>query len=230
MARMARIVVPNIPYHVTQRGNRRQAVFFSDEDRQIYLRILQEQSRDRGLEVWAYCLMDNHVHLIVVPREQSSLAGGIGETHRRYTRYINEREGWTGYLWQGRFGSFPMDQSHLFTAIRYVERNPVEAGLVQRGEDYPWSSARAHVFGTEDPILTRGFVQGQIRDWRGFLEFRQGMAGDPLDFDEHSRTGRPLGEPDFIGKLERQTGRVLHKRKPGRKAVRSSEIGIVSPE
>ena len=165
MPRLPRLAVPDIPYHVTQRGNRRQPVFFSDADRGLYLTLLREQSQRYGLEVWAYCLMDNHVHLVVMPRQEGSLTRAIAETHRRYTRAVNFREGWRGYLWQGRFGSVAMDEPHLIAAVRYVERNPVAAGMVQRAEDYPWSSAHAHVHGITDPVLTRHFLTERITNW-----------------------------------------------------------------
>ena len=125
MARLPRLTLPDLPYHVTQRGNRRQAVFFREADRGLYLTLLREQATRYGLEVWAYCLMTHHVHLIVVPRQEQSLPRAIGETHRRYTRAIHCREGWRGYLWQGRFGSVLLDEPHLLAAVRYVERNPV---------------------------------------------------------------------------------------------------------
>src|SRR3989338_2524672 len=129
MARLARLVVPGYPYHITQRGNRRQPVFFREEDYRLYLRLLQEQSRRWGLQIWAYCLMTNHVHLIAVPATPESLRRGIGDTHRRYTRAVNFREGWRGYLWQGRFASCLLDEPYVHAAVRYVERNPAAARL-----------------------------------------------------------------------------------------------------
>ena len=152
MVRLARITLPEIPYHVTQRGNRRQPVFFRNDDYRMYLRLLREQSERWGLRVWAYCLMTNHVHLLVVPETEQSLIRGLAETHRRYTCYVNFRKGWRGYLWQGRFASGPLDEGHLVAAMRYVERNPVEAGMVQTAMEYPWSSARAHGTGQPDPV------------------------------------------------------------------------------
>ena len=120
MARLARVINPGFPHHVIQRGNRRQNVFFSDEDREAYLQILKEQSEKYGVKYWAYCLMDNHVHLVAVPMEKDSLARAIGETHRKYTRMINFRENWRGYLWQGRFRSFPVDTVYLYNLVRYL--------------------------------------------------------------------------------------------------------------
>lgn len=227
MSRLARIVIPRVPYHITQRGNRRQPVFFGDYDHQLYLRILSEQAGRHGLKIWAYCLMPNHVHLIVVPNSTSGLAQGIGETHRRYTRYINLREGWTGYLWQGRFASFPLEEDHLYAAVRYVELNPVRAGMVQYAEDYPWSSARAHVDRMKPSLLSDSFLLDTISDWASFLKGPE----DPKwlgKVEHHINTGRPLGSESFIEKLELMTGRKLHKEKPGRK--RRREISIVSPE
>ena len=147
MARIARVVIPDIPYHITQRGNRRQRVLFSDDDRIAYLELLSTAARTHAVEVWAYCLMDNHIHVIAVPRKIIGLAKAFAETHQRYTRMINFRKGWRGYLWQGRFFSCALDEPHLYAAMRYVEKNPVRAKMIERAEDYRWSSARAHVLG-----------------------------------------------------------------------------------
>ena len=147
MARMARVVVPGVPHHVTQRGNRRQTTFFEDGDYEIYKSLMAEWCLSRGVEVWAYCLMPNHVHLVVVPSTEQALRAAIGEAHRRYTVMVNTRQGWKGCLWQGRFASFPMAPGHLFYGARYIELNPVRAGLVKTAEDWPHSSARAHLSG-----------------------------------------------------------------------------------
>ena len=215
MARLPRLTLPDLPYHVTQRGNRRQAVFFREADRALYLTLLREQATRYELAVWAYCLMTNHIHLIVVPRQDGNLPRAIGETHRRYTRAINFHEGWRGYLWQGRFGSVLLDEPHLLAAVRYVERNPVTAGLVTHAEDYPWSSARAHVRSTPDPVLTSHFLKERITDWAGFL--RQ-PADDTLGkrLTQHGSIGRPLGSAAFLEQLEQRTGRRLRRGRPGR--------------
>ena len=153
MPRIARVVVPGYPHHVTQRGNRRQQTFFCDEDYGAYLELMAEWCQRYGVEIWAYCLMPNHAHLIAVPDSQDGLRRAIGEAHRRYTRRVNFREKWRGHLWQGRFASFVLDDYHLFAATRYVERNPVRAGLVDRPEDYHWSSAAAHLAGQDDRLV-----------------------------------------------------------------------------
>ena len=145
MPRIARIVVPGLPHHVTQRGNRRMRTFFGDEDYQEYPALLAHWCGQYGNRIWAYCLMPNHMHLIVAPESADGLCRGICEAHRRYSRRINFREGWRGHLWQGRFASFVMDEPHLLAAARYVERNPVKARLVDAAADWPWSSAAAHV-------------------------------------------------------------------------------------
>ena len=218
MPRFARLVVPGLPHHVTQRGNRRQPVFFRDEDWQGYLHALLVQTQQHGVAIWAYCLMTNHIHLIAVPARPDSLALALGETHRRYTWQVNRRAGWTGYLWQGRFASFPMEARHAYAAIRYVERNPVEARLVTRAEDYPWSSANAHVLGTPDPLLTSHFLKERITDWADFL---RGTEDDVLGrtLARHGGVGRPLGSPDFIDHLEQVTGRRLRRGRPGRPRI-----------
>ncbi len=216
MAQMARIVIPDYPHHITQRGNRRQNVFFSDQDRKLYIRLLHEHAMEAGIALWAYCLMDNHVHLIAVPKYKNSLAKGIGEAHRNYTWLINSREGWRGYLWQGRFSSYPMDERYLYTAVRYTERNPVRAGLVKKAQDYPWSSAKAHVLKVKDSLISDNFMVSQIKDWSAYLAEDDKQEDIDL-FRKHARTNRALGDEKFLTELERITGKVLRKRKPGPK-------------
>jgi len=152
MARIARAVAPGIPHHITQRGNRWQETFFGAEDYQAYIGLMREWCGYWKVEVWAYCLMPNHVHLIAVPPSEDGLRRAIGEAHRRYTRRVNFREGWRGHLWQGRFASYPLDEPYLLAAARYIEQNPVRAGLAGTPWEYPWSSAAAHVAGEDDAL------------------------------------------------------------------------------
>jgi len=215
MPRIARIAVAGIPYHIIQRGNRNQTVFFSDGDREYYLRLLKEQAGIYGLKFWAYCLMDNHVHLIAVPQTETSFKA-IAETHRTYTWQINSKKDWRGYLWQGRFSSYPLDERHLYAAVRYVERNPVRAGIVTNAWDYSWSSARSHVKGATDILVERCFLQETINNWEEYLSQQDEDESQAL-LRKHGRTGRPLGKEDFIKNLEIKTGRALIKRKPGPK-------------
>lgn len=216
MARLARIVVPHVPHHVTQRGNRRQRVFFGDEDYRRYLDLLREFAGRSGTAVWAYCLMPNHVHLVLVPARADGLHRTLQEAHRRYTRHVNFREGWRGYLWQGRFASYPMEETHLYRAVRYVEQNPVRARLVTRAEEWPWSSARTHLAGISDGVVCGAALSEGFGDWATYL-------GDTLDatelseFRSRERTGRPLGGDAFVERLECLTGRSLRKQKPGPK-------------
>lgn len=219
MARLARVVIPGTLHHVVQRGNRRQDAFFNEEDRKEYLRILKKQSNAFRFKVWAYCLMDNHVHLIVVPEVEDSLARGIGEVHRLYTRRVHFREKWKGYLWQGRFSSYPLDEKHLYSVVRYIERNPVRAKIVRKATDYQWSSARAHKVKRKDGLLERFYLVDEISDWDVYLEDEVTME-DLSIIRAHVKTGRPLGGIDFIRKLENISGRILQKRKPGPKGKR----------
>ena len=216
MARLARVVVPGYPHHITQRGNRRQQVFFEDSDYSYYLDLLKEWCGQEGIEVWAYCLMTNHVHLIVTPNKQSNLSRAIGEMHRRYTRMINFRNRWKGYLWQGRFASFPMDEHWLLKAAAYVELNPVKAGIVSNAWDYQWSSVHAHLSGKDsDGIILPDRLLAMTGDWRTYLQDAQYGVNDSLE--QHERTGRPLGSEGFIEKAERLLERELKKKKPGPK-------------
>jgi REP-associated tyrosine transposase len=217
MARIARVVAPDIPHHVTQRGNRRQRTFFNDEDYQAYLALMSEWCMKFQVETWAYCLMPNHVHLIVLPKEKDSLRLAIGEAHRRYTRRINFREGWRGHLWQGRFSSFILAQNYLLACTRYVELNPVRAGLVQRPEDWRWSSAGPHIKRKDDVLVKTKPLLGIIQSpWDKFLKI-DAQEKDISLFKRHERTGRPLGKESFVEELEVRLGCRLKPKKPGPK-------------
>jgi len=216
MARLARVVLPGYPHHITQRGNRRQDVFFEEGDYEYYLKLLKEWCAKEDVEIWAYCLMTNHVHLIVKPNRQSNLAKAIGEVHRRYTRMINFREQWKGYLWQGRFASYPMDKNWLLKAAAYVELNPVKAGMVKRAWEYRWSSVHAHLTGNDKHgIIQPDKLLSLTGDWKIYLNEAQ-ITSDS-EFESHVRTGRPLGENGFIEKAEQLLNRDLKKKKPGPK-------------
>ena len=215
MARLARLVIPGLPHHVTQRGNRRQPTFFHDGDYAAYVELLADWCREEGVEIWGYCLMRNHVHLIAVPAAEQSLRRAIGEAHRRYTRRINFREQWRGYLWQGRFASFVMDEPYLVAAARYVELNPVWAGLVADAGEWPWSSARPHLRRRDDRLVKTAPLLAMIADWRALLD--SAVREDELrDLREHGHTGRPLGSASFLDRLESMVGRVLRPQKGGR--------------
>ena len=205
MPRAARIVIPGIPHHVTQRGNRSQDTFFSDADYLIYLRIMADWCKKRQVEIWCYCLMPNHVHLIAIPETEQSLRKAIGEAHRRYTCYINEKKRWKGYLWQGRFASFPMDKSHLLAAARCIELNPVRAGLVKKPAEYPWSSCKAHLSGKGDLLVKKGPLLDLFPDWKELLY--QGVSEEDKEaIKKHEKTGHPLGNKPFLEQVELLSG------------------------
>ena len=215
MARLSRIVVPGYPHHVTQRGVRSMDIFDSDEDRRAYLRFLSEEASRSGLDILAWCLMTNHVHFVAVPRSETSLARGFGEAHRRYTSMKNLAQKVRGYLFQGRFSSSVLDENHLLAAVRYVELNSVQAGIVAQAWEYPWSSARFHTGMTEsDPLVKDSTLSGLISDWKEFLAGK--MAGEVDRLRMATQTGRPAGDDVFIAKVESLTGRDLSKGTPGR--------------
>ena len=220
MARLARVVIPGRPHHIIQRGNRRLPTFLCDDDYEAYLTLLAEHAGACGVAVLAWCLMPNHVHLVAIPKTEDGLARALGETHRRYTRRVNSREGWRGHLWQERFSSCVLDGRHALAAARYVERNPVRAGLVKRAWEWPWSSAAGHVSGRGDALVRPGGrLAAAVSDWRRFLaaeEDEETLSRLRL----HTRTGRPLGAPAFVDCLESLLGRTLRPRKPGRKPQR----------
>ncbi len=216
MARLARVVVPGVPHHVTQRGNRRLETFFEDDDYRFYLELLAASCAEARVAVWAYCLMPNHVHLVLVPKEPDGLRRALGEAHRRYTRRINFREGWRGHLWQERFHSFPMGEAYLLATARYVELNPVRARLVRKPQNWPWSSARAHLASCDDALVQVAPLLRRVPDWARFLA--GGMSDDDIEqIRKHSRSGRPLGAKRFVQRLEHRLGRTLLPQKPGRR-------------
>jgi putative transposase len=219
MPRTARIIAPNFPYHVTQRGNYRQAVFESDRDRSIYLAWIREYGDKYGLKIWAYCLMSNHVHFVAVPLYPDSLSRTFNQAHMRYSRHFNNRKGQSGHLWQGRFYSCCLDEYHLFAAVRYVENNPVRAGLVEKAEDYPWSSAAGHMHTRENPILSKDMpLLKMIPDWREFLmeEMEEEESSIVDKIKSCTQSGLPAGNDDFISDLEEILGKKITKRPKGR--------------
>jgi putative transposase len=218
MPRLARIVAPNLPHHVTQRGNRREAIFFERGDQLVYLQHLARAAAKAKVEVWAYCLMPNHVHLILVPQDKDGLARAVGEAHRRYTNFINARRGATGHLFQSRFGSVVMDAAHLETGVRYVSLNPVRAGLVRRAEDWPWSSVRAHLRGRDDGVVKVRAILERIPEFAELLQAGE-REQEFAALRRNESTGRPLGSEAFIGDLERWLGRAIAVRPPGRKRL-----------
>ena len=226
MGRIARIVAPGLPHHVTQRGNRRMQTFFCDEDYGAYLSLMVQYCGGCGSRIWGYCLMPNHVHLIVVPETADGLARGIGEAHRRYTRRVNSREGWRGHLWQGRFASFVIDEPYLLAATRYVERNPAKAGLVKRAEDWPWCSAGAHVAGRGDAAAEGDWLTERIAGWactwRQYLRQPDG-ADVAAAMRRCESTGRPLGDEPFVQRLGSRLGRDLLPKKRGPKGKRKAD-------
>jgi putative transposase len=221
MARIPRIVIPHHPHHVVQRGNRRQEVFFKDEDYREYLNFLEKYSKKFKLKIVSYCLMPNHTHLIVIPEEENSLAQAIGETHRNYTRMINFRENWRGYLWQGRFSSYVLDERYLYNAVKYILLNPVRAKMVKKAQDYKYSSLGHHLNKKKSAFLTDDILHDIIKDWTEYLQ--QDIAkADAAMMQKHERTGRPLGSGNFIKSLERKLGLKLRKKKPGPKPKKNS--------
>lgn len=226
MPRLARIIVPGFPHHVTQRGSRNQIVFFSNKDKENYLSIFEEELSKLDVKIWAYCLMDNHVHFIVVPGDETSLSKLFREAHKRYAAMINRREGWRGHLWQERFHSFVMDERHLFSAMRYVEMNPVKANMVEDPDDYAWSSAHFHVKKVQSRLISQCHLTNEIEDWKSYLVGDKNSEYEK-NAQKHLSTGRPLGSPDFIKKLETLTKRSLSIKESGRKPIINNDLVVV---
>ena len=222
MARLARLVVPGLPHHVTQRGNGGAQVFFGDDDYALYRDLLAESCRAANVEVWAWVLMPNHVHLILVPSDPDGLRRALAQVHRRYAGHIHARLKRTGHFWQGRFGAVVMDELHLAAAVRYVALNPVRAGLVDRAQDWRWSSVHAHLAAGQDGLTAVAPVLSRFPDFAGFI----GEAVDPAilrRLRQAETIGRPLGDDAFLTELEAMTRRSLRPEKPGPKPGSSDE-------
>lgn len=219
MARLARVVVPGHPHHVTQRGNGRARTFFADGDYALYRDLLAANCEAAGVEVWAWCLMPNHVHLILVPSDADGLRRALSRVHRAYAGAIQARRKRTGHFWQGRFGAVAMDEEHLAAALRYVSLNPVRARLVARAQDWRWSSTRAHLRGKDDGVTALAPVKDRFPRFADLLDE---VPDDDL-FDRlrsAESIGRPLGGDRFVARLEKLTGRTL---KPGKRGPKPQD-------
>jgi len=216
MPRPARLVLPGLPHHVTQRGNGRQRIFFAQGDYALYRDLLRHYCRKSRTAVWAWCLMPNHVHLILVPAHEDGLRATLAPAHTRYAVEVNRRHGRCGHLWQARFASVAMDEAHLHACLRYVELNPVRAGLVERPEAWRWSSARAHLGSRDDGVTTLAPVGERYPDFANFLS-EETDAEAIARLRSAETIGRPLGSRKFLETLERKTRRVLSPAKRGPK-------------
>jgi putative transposase len=219
MARIARVVVPDLPHHVTQRGNRREPVFFEADDYRLYRRLVATAARRAGTAVWAYCLMPNHVHLPIMPTWRDAggrgrVAGDLRRSAPALDRGDQRSLPLDGPSVQGRFGAAVMDELHLLAAARYIALNPVVAGLVSRAEDWPWSSTRAQLAGEDDELTTAAPLRALVPDFAALLALPTDAA-TTIRIERAPTIGRPLGRPEWIAMLERRLGRALAPRKPG---------------
>ncbi len=216
MARLARVVIPGHPHHITQRGNGRARTFFSDADYALYRDLLAEHCRAAKVEVWAWCLMPNHVHLILVPSDADGLRRALSAVHRRYAGIIHARRKRSGHFWQGRFGAAVMDEAHLAAALRYVSLNPVRARLVTRARDWRWASTRAHLTGKSDGVTALAPIRGRFPRFADLLDDEP--AAEMFDRLRAAESiGRPLGDDRFLATIERLTKRRLRAGKRGPK-------------
>ncbi|HEY1341397.1 MAG TPA: transposase [Bryobacteraceae bacterium] len=233
MGRIARVVIPDCWHHVTQRGNHQQTIFFSDSDRTFYLRLLRQNCDRYRVRIAGYCLMNNHIHLAAAPATEAGLARAIGRTHNDYARWLNLRRDVAGHLWQNRYFSCPMDEAHQWEALRYIELNPVRAGLVGRAADWQWSSARAHVSGRDSSGLL-DWAEWRVRwspeTWGDALALGFDNAALLDRIREATRTGRPAGSPEFTRHLEALSGRELAKRTRGPKPKLRAPTGQLNFE
>jgi putative transposase len=221
MPRHRRVVIPDCPHHITQRGNNRRAIFFGDADRELYLTLLKQYTKTYGVEILGYCLMTNHIHVIAIPAEPAGLAKALGRTHNDYARWLNIHRRESGHVWQNRFFSCPVEARYLCAVLAYVERNPMRAGMVSLCHEWPWSSASAHLSpASHDHWLTMDAWGCHWTPdlWRLALEDGLSEAEIQGRLAEATQTGRPLGENSFVESCEEQFGLSLRQLKRGPKA------------
>jgi putative transposase len=219
VARVARIVIPGIPHHITQRGNNRQEVFLSPDNYKLYMSLLAYQSARYGLRIAGYCLMPNHIHIIGIPAERESLAKAIGRTHFHYAQHFNRVHHRDGHVWQNRFFSCALDESHFIAAMAYIERNPSRTGLVGKPWDYEWSSAAGHLSVAPPDILDTEMFDRAMSpaEWKAYLLNEQ-PASMVHAIRSNTHTGRPAGDDKFLSVLEKRLGvtaRALPVGRPG---------------
>jgi putative transposase len=214
--RSARLVIPGLPHHVVQRANRGKTLFRNDQDRRRYLDLLARYATRQRLQIWAYCLMPDHVHLVAVPEEAWSLTSALAALQIQHSKRLGRTHKKRGRLWQGRFSSCPMDGPHTWEAVRYIERNPRRAKISMRPDRYPWSSAGGHAGLRKDPLLSGALEsRGKVKNWAKWLRADEDAAMVQT-IRACTRTGRPAGSKAFIARLEKLTGRCLRVRKIGR--------------
>jgi putative transposase len=218
MARLSRITVPGLPHHVTQRGNRQQALFTEPGDYALYRDLMAERCHANGVLCWAYCLMPTHVHLILTPKTEDGLSRAVGEAHRRFTAYVNARARVTGHLFQARFASVVMDESSCLNAVRYLAFNPVRARFVAYPELWEWSSVKAHLAGEDDDFVRVKPILRIAPNFSDFLDLSADEKRELDGFETKSMNGRPVGSAAFITRLEKKLGRTLKPQKRGPKA------------
>lgn len=195
---------------------RRQTTFFDNADYLAYLRLAIAALERVDIKIWAYCLMPNHIHAVVMPGNIDSLSKFFAPLHRRYARRTNLKHDWRGHLWQERFYSVVMDEPHVLSAMRYVELNPVRAGLCAAPQDWPWSSARGNLGLAIDLLADRSETQALVSDWHEYLGAHD-KHNEIEQLRHQTLTGRPEGRSEFIEKLEALSGRQIRKKSPGPK-------------
>jgi len=225
MPRRSRCVLPGIAYHITQRGVDRCATFGAEQDRLTYLGLLRDNLKDAEVRLLAWCLMTNHVHLVAVPGRKDSLSVLFRRLHGRYAQYFNARTGRTGHFWQNRFFGCPLGTSHLWAALAYVERNPVRAGLVERAEEYRWSSAAAHVFGSDgyDILDMEWWKQNAPADWAALVNREDEEATAKLRSCTYA--GRPFGDESFAQEMAERFGRQWKRGRPRKERASGATAG-----
>lgn len=223
MPRIARILIENYPHHITQRGTNHSKIFLDNSDRRLFLANLKELSTRFSVKIWAYCLMQNHFHLLLVPSNSNGISKFIHGITFKYAQHFNRKYGRTGRLWENRFFSCPVDKdSYLWAVTRYIENNPVRAKLVANAEEWLWSSAGAHINNKKDLILDAGWLtEKEIGDYISFC--KEDIPCDKIR--KSTSSGRPFGSAAFVEEIGKRINRNLKPRKAGRPRKVSEKYG-----
>lgn len=224
MARLPRLAVTGVPHHVLLRGNNREAIFVDREDREFFLALLVEHARRERVQVHAYVLMDNHLHLLLTPQQDGGLSRLMQALGRAYVRRFNARHGRSGTLWEGRYRSTVIEgERYLLACMAYIDLNPVRAGLVHAPQEYAWSSHGHYVGLRHDKWLAPHPLVWSLGNTpfareAAYAELvRAGLSAKQQQaLIESVLQGWPLGGPGFLERLREQTDRRLEKGRPGR--------------
>ena len=223
MPRNTRLIIPNIYHHAIQRGNNRQHVFNKNADRLYYLKWARKLAEENFVPILGYCLMTNHIHLLLLPRDADGMINFMKSLGQRYTQYFNRQYQRSGKLWENRYKVHPVDPELYYVVLKYIETNPVRAGLVTDGADYPWSSGSYHLLGADSPAIMADCMHRSAFPYRDFF-YQEENPQQVGAIRTATRQGKALGRPSFLEELGSSLGRVVTARGRGRPEKEKKQV------